>query len=164
MASVASLSDDQLMDLVYAIPPLHPTGFPRTMLGTLIALIVVNTVAVGLRIYARTILTRGAFGMDDLLASGGYVSYLVATVYAIEGCFYGLGRRDADLPSHLYHIRGTQLFLWWIISYIVSIPFIKSAIAVQIMRLTKSWSYRIPLWFVCSPLSHFFRLFFLKCC
>ncbi|CAK7226480.1 hypothetical protein SBRCBS47491_006246 [Sporothrix bragantina] len=143
-----ALTTEDYMDLVSAIPPLRPAGLAQALLGALITLIAIDTVAVGLRMYVRTILNSSAFGVDDVLAAGGYVCYLVATVYAIKGCFYGLGTRDADLPSHLYQVRGTQLFIWWIISYIFSIPFIKSAIAAQIMRLTKSPSYRVPLWFV----------------
>lgn len=161
MASIASsLSYTELMDLVYSIPPLRPTHLAQGILGTVIALIVIDTIAVGLRIYVRTILNRSAFGLDDVLAAAGYVCYLVATVYAAVGCFYGFGTRDADLPSQLYQIRGAQLFMWWIISYIFSIPFIKSAIAAQIMRLTKLRSYRIPLWFVCPPFMFFFFFFF----
>lgn len=141
---------DQLMALVYAVPALHPVGLAKAVIGTLVALIAINTIAIVLRIYSRTILAR-AFGVDDMLASAGYICYLVATVYAILGCYYGLGTRDADLPlktSTLYMVRGAELLLWWQIPYVISIPLIKSAIAVQIMRLTPSLYYRIPLWFV----------------
>lgn len=142
---------DQLMELVYAVPALTPEGLARSIVGTLVALIAINTVCICLRMYSRSVLVRGALGIDDMLAAGGYVCYLVATVYAIKGCYYGLGTRDADLPtgeSTLYMVRGAQLLLWWQIPYVISIPFIKSAIAVQIMRLTQSLYYRIPLWFV----------------
>lgn len=142
---------DQLMALVYAIPALHPAGLARAVMGTLVALIAINTIVICLRVYSRTILSKGMFGVDDMLATSGYVCYLVATVYAIQGCYYGLGTRDADLPSAssmLYMVRGAELLLWWQIPYVISIPLIKSAIAAQIMRLTPSLYYRIPLWFV----------------
>jgi hypothetical protein len=45
-------------------------------------------------------------------------------------------------------VRGAQLLLWWQVPYVLSIPLIKSAIAVQILRLTTAWRYRVPLWFV----------------
>ncbi|CAK7222153.1 hypothetical protein SCUCBS95973_004744 [Sporothrix curviconia] len=146
--STSNLTYDQLMAMVYAIPKLHPDGVARALLGTLVALIAINTITITLRIYSRAVLSRGAFGVDDMLACSGYVCYLVATIYAILGCFYGLGTRDADLPSQLYLVRGAQLLLWWQIPYVISIPLIKSAIAAQIMRLTPSLYYRIPLWFV----------------
>ncbi|CAK7242652.1 MAG: hypothetical protein STHCBS139747_004148 [Sporothrix thermara] len=146
--STADLTYDQLMALVYAIPPLHPMGVAKALFGTLVALLIINTIVTVLRIYSRVVLSRGAFGIDDLLATSGYVCYAVATSYAIQGCFYGLGTRDVDLPSQLYMIRGGQLLLWWQIPYVISIPLIKSAIAVQIMRLTPSLIYRVPLWFV----------------
>ncbi|CAK7231851.1 hypothetical protein SBRCBS47491_008069 [Sporothrix bragantina] len=146
--STSDLTYDQLMAMVYAIPPLHPTGVARALLGTLVALIAINTVTITLRIYSRVVLSRGAFGVDDMLASSGYICYTVATAFAIQGCYYGLGTRDADLPSQLYMIRGAELLLWWQIPYVISIPLIKSAIAAQIMRLTPSLYYRIPLWFV----------------
>ncbi|OAA66948.1 GPCR, PTH11-type [Niveomyces insectorum RCEF 264] len=148
MASTPPPTYDQLMALVNAIPALHPTGLARVIIGVFVALLAINTVAIALRIYARTVLTRGAFGVDDALASSGYVCYLVASVYGILGCYYGLGTRDADLPNQLYFVRGAQLLLWWQIPYVISIPLIKSAIAAQIMRLTPSLYCRVPLWFV----------------
>ncbi|CAK7199502.1 hypothetical protein SEUCBS139899_002182 [Sporothrix eucalyptigena] len=146
--STSDLTYDQLMAMVYALPRLHPTGVARALLGTLVALLAINTVTICLRIYSRSVLSRGAFGVDDMLATSGYVCYVVATAYAIQGCYYGLGTRDADMPSELYLIRGAELLLWWQIPYVISIPLIKSAIAAQIMRLTPSLYYRIPLWFV----------------
>ena len=147
----ADMTYDELMELVYAIPPLRPQGLAQAIIGLLAALIAINTITVAMRMYSRSVLVRGALGVDDMLAAGGYVCFLVATVYAIKGCYYGLGTRDADLPaasSTLYLVRGAQLLLWWQIPYVISIPLIKSAIAVQIMRLTQSLYYRVPLWFV----------------
>lgn len=50
-------------------------GWYGLVVGLFVFLIVLNTITIGLRVFVRTKLTKGAFGWDDVALIFSYVSF-----------------------------------------------------------------------------------------
>jgi NO-binding membrane sensor protein with MHYT domain len=63
------------------------------------------------------------------------VLYIPSIVWAIIAVHYGVGLRDAELPSSLYAVRAGEYVIYWELLYFVSSTLIKSAIGFTCIRI-----------------------------
>lgn len=61
--------------------------------------------------------------------------FIPSIVWAIIAVHYGVGLRDANLPSPLYAVRAGECIIYWEIMYFVSSTLIKSAIGFTCIRI-----------------------------
>lgn len=133
-----------------AQPAIHPEGLAKTTIVVSAFLGSLAIVLVALRLFIRGWLYRNgtrAFGLDDLFLVIAMTPFLSACVTAIQACHYGVGTRDADLTP-LQMIKAAQYNTYWQLSYALSIPFCKIAIASALFRVTNRSLYRYILWTV----------------
>ncbi|KAL1600451.1 hypothetical protein SLS60_006837 [Paraconiothyrium brasiliense] len=136
--------------LVDAQPAIHPEGLARTTVIVSGFLGGLAVFLVALRLAVRGWLYRSgtkAFGLDDLFLLIALAPFLSACATAIQACYYGVGTRDADL-TQLQMIKAAQYNTYWQLSYALSIPFCKIAIASALFRVTSRSLYRYILWAV----------------
>lgn len=136
--------------LIEAQPPIVPKGLAKTTIVVSCFLGSLAFVIVALRLAVRTWLFRSgtrAFGLDDLFTIAALAPFISACVYTVRACYYGIGTRDVDLTP-LQMMRATQFNTYWQLSYVLSVPFCKIAIASALFRVTNRTRYRVLLWFV----------------
>ena len=88
-----------------------------------------------------------ALGLDDFFLVLALAPFLSACVTGSKASYYGVGTRDVDLTP-LQMIKAAQYNTYWQLSYALSIPFTKIAIASALFRVTNRTRYRAILWFV----------------
>lgn len=72
----SSMTGEQVAALAYSQPPIQPEGFALATEMVAIVLGVIATLVVGLRLYVRlsSAISGKAWGVDDYLATIGFVS------------------------------------------------------------------------------------------
>ncbi|KAF2714602.1 hypothetical protein K504DRAFT_456799 [Pleomassaria siparia CBS 279.74] len=134
--------------LVDAQPPIVPHGLAKTTIVVSTFLGGLAVFLVGLRLTIRGWLFQSgtrAFGIDDIFLVLALASFISCSVTAVQSCFYGVGTRDADLTP-LQMIKAAQYNTYWQLSYVLSIPLCKAAIASALFRVTDRRLYRVMLW------------------
>ncbi|XPS77413.1 hypothetical protein M3J09_009439 [Ascochyta lentis] len=110
-----------------------PVGGDGTaLLYASIILLVLSWITVSMRVCVRV--WRKILGMDDYLMLIGLVLFSVTASLCIVCCFYGSGQFAKDLPP-LTLSKGIKTFYVAEYFYAVSAAFIKSSIAVTLMRI-----------------------------
>ncbi|KAL1864100.1 hypothetical protein Daus18300_007880 [Diaporthe australafricana] len=148
------LSAQEVTAGMRAQPPIKPRGFALSIIVILVIVLFLDTIAIGLRVYSKAWLLRKhkVWGLDDTLAVLGFVPWIPATTYIVLGVFNGIGTKDSELPplasgGYFLQLKAAEYLTKWQLTVVVTIPFVKNAIAVQIMRLTFQRRYRYLLWF-----------------
>ncbi|KAJ4387115.1 hypothetical protein N0V93_007703 [Gnomoniopsis smithogilvyi] len=59
------------------------------IVGSIVFFMVLNTIAIALRVFVRTVLSKGAFGWDDIFLIVTYVGYILYAAFAFETIHYG---------------------------------------------------------------------------
>lgn len=156
------LSGEQIAVAAYALPPLKLRGFS---LGTVLLSIIlagVTLLVAFLRIWVRLGLSNGlirVWKLEDylfviaLVSFGIYITcspsfsgqttlltvcktfFIPSIVWSVIAALYGVGLRDADLPSPLYGVRAGEYIIYWELLYFVSSTLIKSAIGFTCIRI-----------------------------
>ncbi|OTA53282.1 hypothetical protein K449DRAFT_440123 [Hypoxylon sp. EC38] len=133
----SSLSGQELIDLAWKQHSFEPRGFAATVTNVHIAVVVLCSIFVGLRIWARGWLFRDLklWGWDDTLAVLSYATFLPSCIFVILAARYGLATRDAELTDAL-RARAALYVGYWQMHYAVSSNLVKAGIAVALLRLT----------------------------
>ncbi|KAI2467816.1 hypothetical protein F4781DRAFT_423105 [Annulohypoxylon bovei var. microspora] len=137
MAPQGRLSGQELIDSAWNQHSFEPEGFAATVVRVQIALIVLTTILIGLRLWARGWIFRDMkiWGWDDTLALLSYATFVPSCIFVILGCQYGLATPDAQLTDSL-KARATYYMGYWQMHYAVSSNLVKAGIAVALLRLT----------------------------
>ncbi|KAG9254598.1 uncharacterized protein F5Z01DRAFT_654303 [Emericellopsis atlantica] len=133
--------------------------------GVAYTFLVMSTIATLLRIYCRAWVIK-AFSLDDWLAVGAQILFIVFTSYELTGVSYGTGRHVADIdPEHL----PKAMQMWWTCEplYVLTNMFIKASIALFLLRICVDRVHKIIIWTVTGITEiyslFFFLLFILQC-
>ncbi|KAK1979332.1 hypothetical protein LZ30DRAFT_726544 [Colletotrichum cereale] len=103
------------------------------ILGVTIALLMVTTIFVGLRVYVRAFVIR-KWGMDDTMLVSSFMAVLFHDVMMCLGTRFGLGKHVWMTPLRTI-IKGQKLATLIIISYNVAFITIKIAFLFQYRRI-----------------------------
>ncbi|PSR89050.1 hypothetical protein BD289DRAFT_366386 [Coniella lustricola] len=128
-------------------------------------LMFMSTVATALRIYCRGWIIK-AFGMDDWLAVGSQILFIVFCSYEITGVKYGTGQHNADLPADSV---PQAMHMWWTCEplYVLTNMMIKASIAIFLMRICVHRMHTLVIWITIGVTElyslFFFLLFVLQC-
>ncbi|KAI8936750.1 hypothetical protein NX059_007137 [Plenodomus lindquistii] len=136
--------------VVDAQPPIVPEGLAKTTIIVSCFLGGLSVVLVGIRLSIRAWLSRSgkrAFGLDDLFLVLALAPFISACITGSRACYYGLGTRDVDLTP-LQMIKAAKFNTYWQLSYALSIPLCKIAIAMALFRITSHKLHRTILWIV----------------
>ncbi|KAF2868788.1 hypothetical protein BDV95DRAFT_609694 [Massariosphaeria phaeospora] len=117
-----------------------PEGPGLTFLIVISLLLVVATIAIILRIWAR--LEINAFGADDWLMITGWVFFTLCCIADYFSISYGVGAHVERLTEH----QMQQAFKWFLIAgvaYVAATAPVKASICVLIMRISTN---RIHHW------------------
>ncbi|KAI1139938.1 hypothetical protein F5Y05DRAFT_336530 [Hypoxylon sp. FL0543] len=151
-----SPASQELIDLAWKQHPLTPHGFAATVTNVHIVLLVLTTIFIGLRIWARAWLFRELkiWGWDDTLAILSYGTFVPSCIFTILAARYGLATPDAELTAPL-KARAALYTGYWQMHYAVSSNLVKAGIAVALLRLTiteKSYRHIILAILICTPI------------
>lgn len=141
------LSGPELIREAWKQPPIAVQGLAAVLSAVTLALLVVGTVAVALRVWVRAWLFRDKkiWGWDDTLAVLSLLTFIPACAFIFLACHYGLGRRDADINPVL-RARAALYMGYWQMHYAASVNLVKAGIAVALLRLTFQRRYRYPIY------------------
>ncbi|KAI0880139.1 uncharacterized protein GGS22DRAFT_175969 [Annulohypoxylon maeteangense] len=145
MATQGRLNGQELIDSAWKQQPFEPVGFAATVSRVQIALLVLTTLLIGLRIWARGWIFRDLkiWGWDDTLALLSYATFIPSCVFTIYACQYGLATADAELTDSL-KARAALYMGYWQMHYACSSNLVKAGIAVALLRLTTTQkTYRV---------------------
>ncbi|KAF4499897.1 integral membrane [Fusarium agapanthi] len=134
----ASMTGEQIQALADALKPLTPKNLGPAVQGFAIAFGIVGVIVVCLRIYVRAGLSGVSprlLGFEDYLAVLATILLMPAVVFSVLAARYGVGSRDANIPSHMYLIRAVEYQTYWELFYFTSSTIIKCAIGLTCIRL-----------------------------
>lgn len=114
-----------------------------TFVGLVIFFCVLNTITVGLRIFVRTTLTKGAFGWDDVALVITYICLIVLAGLALTTIHYGHAVYD-DRPWHDATKATKYEFAMNDVCYIIS-GIVKLSVALVLYRLDPRRFIRLTL-------------------
>ncbi|KAL8890164.1 MAG: hypothetical protein Q9215_002639 [Flavoplaca cf. flavocitrina] len=100
--------------------------------------------AVTLRLYSRTLLTRSV-GSDDFLIAIAFVLNVAVTISDFKAFENGWSQHESHLPSEMYAIEQKWEFIGYIQAYIAFF-FIRASIGLFVLRLLpsyKKWQQRV---------------------
>ncbi|OTA99517.1 hypothetical protein M426DRAFT_27424 [Hypoxylon sp. CI-4A] len=131
------LSGQELIDLAWKQKSFEPERFAATVTNVHIALIVLTTFFIGLRIWARAWCFRelNIWGWDDTLALLSYATFVPSAIFTILAARYGLATPDAEITDAL-KARAALYMGYWQMHYACSSNLVKAGIAVALLRLT----------------------------
>ncbi|KAI1406929.1 hypothetical protein F5Y13DRAFT_207124 [Hypoxylon sp. FL1857] len=132
-----SPSGQELIDLAWEQQSFEPHGFAAAVTNVHIVLLVLTTIFIVLRIWARAWLFRELkiWGWDDTLALLSYGTFVPSAIFTILAARYGLATQDAELTDAL-KARAALYMGYWQMHYAVSSNLVKAGIAVALLRLT----------------------------
>ncbi|KAJ4421566.1 hypothetical protein N0V82_003704 [Gnomoniopsis sp. IMI 355080] len=142
-----TLTGQELIDLAGTQSPLAVRDTPaNAVIGVSIALCIVSTVAVSLRLFVRLYIQRDlrAWGWDDTFSILSLATYIPQCALAILSAQYGLGTRDAKLDEGLAAAAALYAGDWQMV-YACSSVLVKAGIAMTLLRLTAERKYRWPI-------------------
>ncbi|KAI1206183.1 uncharacterized protein F4807DRAFT_463949 [Annulohypoxylon truncatum] len=156
MAPQSRLNGQELIDLAWEQQSFKPEGFAATVINVQIAFLVLTTILIGLRIWARGWIFRDLkiWGWDDTLALLSYGTYMPSGIFTILACQYGLATPDAQLTDGL-KARAALYLGYWQMHYACSSNLVKAGIAVALLRLTTTKKlFRIIILgiLICTPI------------
>ncbi|KAF1923839.1 uncharacterized protein M421DRAFT_302964 [Didymella exigua CBS 183.55] len=134
----APLTGQEIASAAYVLPPLQPQGLSLGIVAVSILLAIITLLVACLRIWVRLGLLTGltrVWKTEDYLFVLALVPFIPSVVWAIIAVHYGVGLRDADLPSSLYAVRAGEYIVYWEVMYFVSSTLIKSAIGFTCIRI-----------------------------
>ncbi|KAI0131872.1 hypothetical protein BJ170DRAFT_611588 [Xylariales sp. AK1849] len=129
-------------------PTFQPKGLAAATLGVSIALCIISTATVFLRIWVRW--GNKAQGLDDYLMVVGWAIFIACATFTCMACYNGLGTPDdvimaASDPAQMI-MNAYKYFFFFQVTYVWTLPFIKASICVALLRITTARRYRYPLW------------------
>ncbi|KAI1106346.1 hypothetical protein F4804DRAFT_301003 [Jackrogersella minutella] len=132
-----TLTGQELIDSAWEQHSFRPRGFAAAVKNVHVALIVLTSIFIGLRIWARGWLFRALkiWGWDDTLAVLSYATFVPSCIFVILSAQYGLATPDAELTDAL-RARAALYLGYWQMHYAVSSNLVKAGIAVALLRLT----------------------------
>ncbi|KAK7936138.1 hypothetical protein PG985_001633 [Apiospora marii] len=95
--------------------------------------LVVNFLALGLRMYVRAFINKG-FGYDDIMLCLGYLVYGVLCAMTIASIQFGYGATDAR-PQY-DPVKATQFFFASLLAYLLAAWAVKTSVALVLYRLS----------------------------
>ncbi|KAI1084356.1 hypothetical protein F5B20DRAFT_524596 [Whalleya microplaca] len=130
----------------------QPEGLATILVGITLALCVITTIIVSLRVWFRYWLRRtriepNGWGWDDWLIGFGMLAFIAACCFTVVAAYYGLGMPDSKVNS-AQRVVALQLVFFFQLSEAAFTILVKSSIAVFLIRLTTQKRYHYPLWFV----------------
>ncbi|KAI0901403.1 hypothetical protein F4806DRAFT_492291 [Annulohypoxylon nitens] len=145
MAPQSRLNGQELIDSAWKQHSFEPEGFAATVTRVQIALLILTSILIGLRVWARGWIFRDLkiWGWDDTLALLSYGTFIPSCIFTILACQYGLATPDAELTDSL-KARAALYMGYWQMHYACSSNLVKAGIAVALLRLTTAQkTYRI---------------------
>ncbi|RYP74894.1 hypothetical protein DL769_003915 [Monosporascus sp. CRB-8-3] len=141
-----SSKDEELINAAWRQHPIAARGLAASLAYATIACIILTSITVGLRIWARAWVFRDSkvWGWDDNLGVLSYLTFVPSGVYIILATRYGLGTRDSELNDQL-RARAALYLGSWQMFYAVSTTLVKAGIAVALLRLTTLRRYRYTI-------------------
>ncbi|KAF5002761.1 hypothetical protein FGRMN_159 [Fusarium graminum] len=133
-----SMTGEQISALAYGLEPLKPQDLGPAVQGFAISFGILSFVVVCLRIYVRAGYSGVAprlLGLEDYMTILATLLLIPAVVFAVLAAEYGVGCRDANLPSPLYLVRASEYQVYWEIFYFTASTVIKCAIGFTCIRL-----------------------------
>ncbi|KAI5918154.1 hypothetical protein F4810DRAFT_726281 [Camillea tinctor] len=117
-ASVAE--GERLQAAAYATPHIQPIDLGPPINGLIYFFSITATIIIALRAWVR-FGPEQRWGWDDILAIGGYVTFIPSNVLGVMSTYFGLGALDSSLEAskqQLLEIRAIEYFMW----YVLNIP------------------------------------------
>ncbi|KAE8376022.1 hypothetical protein BDV26DRAFT_294537 [Aspergillus bertholletiae] len=103
------------------------------LLGVVISILVVATGTVALRCYVRLRITR-VFGLDDGLAVGALIFFLIGACGLLEGVRVGsFGHSWTELTPEVL-IKGLKLLFLYELAYVLATTVVKFAVGIFLLR------------------------------
>ncbi|KAK7963381.1 hypothetical protein PG988_010355 [Apiospora saccharicola] len=104
-----------------------------SLFAAMITFLVVNFLALGLRIYVRAYINKG-FGYDDIMLCLGYLVYGVLCAMCITAIQFGYGA--TDVKPRYDTIKATQFFFASLLAYLIAAWAVKNSVALVLYRLS----------------------------
>ncbi|KAI0593535.1 hypothetical protein F4775DRAFT_577476 [Biscogniauxia sp. FL1348] len=134
----ANLAEGQrLQAAAYATPHVQPADLGPPINGLIYFFSAAATLIIGLRTYVR-FGPQQQWGWDDVLALGGYLTFVPSNVLGVMSTYFGLGSLDSSLDSskqQLLEIRAIEYFMYYEILYFAASSLTKVSITLTVLRI-----------------------------
>ncbi|KAK2013429.1 integral membrane protein [Colletotrichum eremochloae] len=146
-----SQEGERMSEIAHGLPQIPISGLSRAIVAVSCVLTVLSTVVVALRVYVRLKLSesRKVWGLDDIFAVLGWVTFLPAIAIIIIAACWGLGAHDSQIPEGqlvYYQIKVKEYMFWSEVVYFPSTVLTKLALSVMIVRLSTTRVYAYIIW------------------
>ncbi|KAI1490500.1 hypothetical protein F5X96DRAFT_635799 [Biscogniauxia mediterranea] len=134
----ANLAQGQRLQAeAYATPHVQPADLGLPINGLIYFFSAAATIIIGLRAWVR-FGPEQRWGWDDILAIGGYLTFVPSNVLGVMSTYFGLGSLDSSLDPaklQLLEIRAIEYFMYYEILYFAASSTTKVSITLTVLRI-----------------------------